>query len=89
MNYGIVMRAIRARMGWSQEKLAEELHMSRSAISKIESDKQTLDVPTLVNLVQVTNTPEIAVAITMGMDGIQIMTQIMQMVGMMFGWHFL
>lgn len=84
MNYGIVVRAIRAKMNWSQETMAERLHMSRSTISKIESDKQTLDVPTLVQLVQITNTPEVAVAIMMGMDGIQIMTQIMQMVGMMF-----
>lgn len=88
VNYGIVVRAIREKLGWSQEKLAEKLHMSRSSISKIEGNKQTLDVPTLVHLVRISNTPEIATAIIMGMDGIQIMTQLMPMLGM-FCWHLL
>jgi len=82
VKYGVIVKALRVRKGWSQEELAEKLHMSRSAISKLENDQQTLDVPTLVRLVQVTGEPAVAVSIMFGMEGIQIMQQVMQI----FGW---
>ena len=82
MKYGVIAKALRVRKGWSQEELAEKLHMSRSAISKLENDQQTLDVPTLVRLVEVTGEPAVGVAIMFGMDGIQIMQQIMQIFGL-------
>ena len=81
MKYGVIVKALRVRKGWSQEELAEKLHMSRSAISKLENDQQTLDVPTLVRLVQVTGEPAVAVSIMFGMEGIQIMQQVMQILG--------
>jgi len=81
VKYGVIVKALRVRKGWSQEELAEKLHMSRSAISKLENDQQTLDVPTLVRLVQVTGEPAVAVSIMFGMEGIQIMQQVMQILG--------
>lgn len=81
MKFGVIVKALRVRKGWSQEELAERLHMSRSAISKIENDQQTLDVPTLVRLVQITGEPAVAVSILLGMDGITIMQTILSMFG--------
>lgn len=81
LGLGVIVKALRTRKGWSQEELAEKVHMSRSAISKLETDQQTLDVPTLVRLVQVTNAPEVAVAILCGMDGIAIMQNLMTLIG--------
>lgn len=82
MKYGVIVKALRVRKNWTQEQLARKLHMSRSAISKIENDEQTLDVPTLVNLVQITGEPAVAVSIILGMDGITIMQSLLQMVGL-------
>lgn len=82
MKYGVIVKALRVRKNWTQEQLARKLHMSRSAISKIENDEQTLDVPTLVNLVQITGEPAVAVSIILGMDGITIMQSLLQMIGL-------
>ncbi|BBI32010.1 helix-turn-helix domain-containing protein [Cohnella abietis] len=81
MNYGVIVKALRVRKKWSQEEFAEKIHVSRSAISMIENDKQTLDVPTLMQMVQVTNEPAVAVAIIMGMDGINILQNLLSAVG--------
>lgn len=80
-SFGVIVKALRVRMGWTQEQFAEKLHMSRSAIGKLEQDQQTLDVPTLVQMIQVTNAPEVAVAILFGMDGINLIPAIMQLLG--------
>ncbi|BFH16791.1 helix-turn-helix domain-containing protein [Paenibacillus melissococcoides] len=77
MKFGVIIKALRTRKGWSQEELAEKVHMSRSAISKLENDQQTLDVPTLMRMIQATNAPEVAVSILYGMDGITILQNIM------------
>ena len=55
--------------------------MSRSAIGKLENDQQTLDVPTLMKIVEVTHEPAVAVAIMMGMDGINILQNLLNVVG--------
>ncbi|NWL89606.1 XRE family transcriptional regulator [Paenibacillus sp. 79R4] len=81
LGFGVIVKALRTRKGWSQEELAEKVNMSRSAISKLETDKQILDVPTLMQLIQVTNAPEVVVAILCGMDGINLMQQLMTLVG--------
>jgi transcriptional regulator with XRE-family HTH domain len=81
MNFGVIVKALRVRKGWSQEEFALKIHLSRSAVGKIENDQQTLDVPTLIRMVQVTNEPAVAVSILLGMDGISILQNIMQIVG--------
>lgn len=77
MNFGVIVKALRVRNGWSQEEFAERTHMSRSAIGKIENDQQTLDVPTLVQMIQIANEPAVAVSIMLGMDGITIMQNLL------------
>lgn len=81
LKFGVIVKALRTRKGWSQEQLADSVHMSRSAISKLENDQQTLDVPTLMRLIQVTNAPEVAVSILCGMDGITILQHILTTIG--------
>lgn len=81
MKLGAMLKACRVRAGYSQEQLAEKMYMSRSAISKLETDQQKLDVPTLIQWAHVTNAKEIAVAFIMGIDGVTIMSSIMQLLG--------
>ena len=75
--FGVIVKAYRARMGWSQEKLAEKLNMSRSAISKIENGLQVFEVSTLAQLMRITGEPGIAISILAGMEGIQALMQTM------------
>lgn len=81
MKYGVLVKALRVRKGWSQEEFAEKLFMSRSAISKLENDQQTLDVPTLHRICQVTGEPIVAAAIMLGTEGINAALQLLQIMG--------
>jgi transcriptional regulator with XRE-family HTH domain len=81
MKYGAILRACRDRIGMSQEDMALKLNRSRSAISKLETDQQELDVRTLAQWADITNAKEVLVAFICGMDGMTIMQSIMQMTG--------
>ncbi len=81
MKYGAILRACRDRIGMSQEEMALRMHRSRSAISKLENDQQELDVRTLSQWADITNAKEVLVAFICGMDGLQIMQNVMQLIG--------
>lgn len=70
MKMGAILKACRERKGYSQEKLAELLHMSRSCISKIENNKKAIEARTMIHWVNVTNSPEVMVAFLYGSDGL-------------------
>lgn len=84
MKYGSLLKTMRIRAGLSQEQLAEKLNRTGSCISKFESDKKQPDLSTFMDWVRATNATEVAVAVMCGMDGITIMQQIL---GMMFSWY--
>lgn len=79
--YGSIMQAMRERSGLSQEQLAERIHISRSCVSKLENDRKTPDVSTLVAWAQATGATEVVVAFICGMDGLSIMQSILGLVG--------
>lgn len=68
MSFGAILKSCRERAGLTQEQLAELLHRSRSCISKIESDKKTLDAATLIRWGDVTSAKEVVCAIVYGID---------------------
>ncbi|GAB3801443.1 helix-turn-helix domain-containing protein [Virgibacillus kimchii] len=68
MEFGAVLRRMRKGADMSQEALAEKLHLSRSNISKLESNKLELKAADLVNWCRVTNNPDILIAFVYGMD---------------------
>jgi transcriptional regulator with XRE-family HTH domain len=78
MKFGGIVKALRTRKGWSQEELAERLCIDRSAISRIENNQQRLDLQTLVQIVQVTGEQ---IALVVGLDGINILQNLMTVVG--------
>ncbi|RJX40909.1 XRE family transcriptional regulator [Paenibacillus pinisoli] len=81
MKYGAILRACRDRIGMSQEQLAERLHRSRSAISKLENDQQELDVRTLTQWAEITGAREVVVAFICGIDGLSILQSLIPMIG--------
>ncbi|QJD87880.1 helix-turn-helix domain-containing protein [Cohnella herbarum] len=78
MKLGAILTAMRERAGFSQEELAAKLNRSRSSVTKLENNKQTLDVTTLVQWSKETSSQEVVVAFLCGMDGITIMQQLFQ-----------
>ena len=48
--FGKTIKTLRYRRGWSQEKLAEKVGVTRNIISKIETGKNFAHAKTLVNL---------------------------------------
>lgn len=78
---GAVLKLLRTRMGWSQEKLAEQLNMARTCISKIESGKQAACAETMIRWTTATNAKEVMIAYLYGMDGISIMQNILNATG--------
>lgn len=81
MKVGAIIQACRERAGFSQEKLAELMHRSRSCISKFENNHKKPDVDEFIQLLNLTNAKEVAVAYLCGMDGVAIMTQILPFIG--------
>lgn len=81
MRIGAILRACRERRGLSQEDIADLLHRTQACISKIEHNKKTVDVQTLVRWMDVTNAKEVMIAYLCGIDGITIMQTIMTMLG--------
>ncbi|KON86585.1 XRE family transcriptional regulator [Sporosarcina globispora] len=86
MTFGAVLKACRERAGLTQEEIAEKLHRSRSCISKIESDRKTLDVSTLIRWADATSAKDVACAIVTGVDPVMIMQQLMPLIGGLLIW---
>ncbi|WP_153732742.1 helix-turn-helix domain-containing protein [Sporosarcina obsidiansis] len=81
MGYGAILRACRKRKGWTQEDLAEALHIEQADISRIENDRKE----PLMSLVQkwtaATNSTDVMVAFITGMEGMAILTNILAAAG--------
>ncbi len=78
MQFGSVLRKMRKSAGYSQEEMAEELHIARSSISKLERNQLELKASDLVSWCNVTNAQEILIAFLLGVDGISMMQQVVE-----------
>ncbi|MGG3884303.1 helix-turn-helix domain-containing protein [Brevibacillus panacihumi] len=86
MEYGAILKACRVRSKMTQEQLAKKLHIARSCVSKLESGKKLLDVPTLVKWAEATSSREVVVACLYGLDGLSIIQNVL---GLMLTFWFL
>lgn len=68
MNIGAVLRKMRKGAGLSQEELAEKLHISRSNVSRLESNKLTLTFEDAVRWAQSTNAQDMLIALILNVD---------------------
>ena len=81
-HFGPVLRAARLRAKLSQEELAARLNYNQSDISKIETDSKEPPSSVLIRWCIETNAMEVLVAYFCGMDGLTIMQNILQFVGL-------
>ena len=82
--YGSVLKKVRLQSGLSQEELAEEIFLSRSAVSRLENNKLKLTVDDAIRWGQATQAPEIIAALLCGIDIAvvsQLITSITTLVG--------
>lgn len=78
--YGAVFRACRERAGLSQEEMAVALNRDQGCISRFEKGVKKLEFSEALKWLNLTQASEVAVAFFMGMDGLTIMQQIMDVV---------
>jgi transcriptional regulator with XRE-family HTH domain len=82
VDFGAILRAARVRAGLSQEELATRLNYNQSDISKFETGAKEPAASVFLKWFEVTNAKEVAVAYLMGMDGLTIMQNLLQMFGL-------
>lgn len=80
MQFGSVLRKMRKGAGMSQEDLAEELHISRSNVSRLETDHLELKAADLIRWANVTHSQEMLIALLCGVDSLPLMQQIIESV---------
>src|SRR5699024_11309275 len=80
MQFGSVLRKMRKSSGMSQEDLAEELHMSRSNVSRLETYHLELKAADLIRWANVTHSQEMLIALLCGVDSLPLMQQIIESV---------
>lgn len=68
MELGLVLKKCRLRAKMTQEELAEKAFLARSAISKIENNRQVIDAPLLITWIQMTGAVDIFIQIINGTD---------------------
>ncbi|GAA0415366.1 hypothetical protein GCM10008934_02890 [Virgibacillus salarius] len=84
MELGTTLRRMRRNAGFSQEKFAERMHMSRSNISKLEGNKLEIRGKDLIRWVQETSSQDILIALLCNIDiasATQIVTESLKLVG--------
>lgn len=75
--YGAILRACRLRQGLNQEELAHELHIHQSDVSKIERGIKEPPLSLVRSWALSTQSQEVLVAFLLGLDGLTIMQQVM------------
>ncbi|MRG86974.1 helix-turn-helix domain-containing protein [Salinibacillus xinjiangensis] len=73
MKVGALLKACRDRAGFNQEELAHRLHINQSDISKYENDVKEPPLSIFQQWCVNTQTQEVMVAFTCGMDGLSIL----------------
>lgn len=87
MKFGAILKACRTRAGFSQEELAAKLYINQSDVSKYESDNKEPTITIFQAWIMNTQTPEIMVAFMYGMDGLNLIQQLMPLLGGMILWN--
>lgn len=77
MEYGAILKACRERVGLSQEELADQLHIQQADVSRLENNRKEPSISLFQSWATVTNSQDVLVAFICGIDGMSILTEIM------------
>ena len=86
MKFGAILKACRIRAGLSQKQLARKLHISQSDISKYENDVKEPTISLFQAWCMNTQAQEVLVAFLCGMDGLNIMQNLLNLLGGFILW---
>ncbi|MGE7115152.1 helix-turn-helix domain-containing protein [Lysinibacillus sp. NPDC047702] len=86
MQYGAILKALRVKADLTQQQLADKLHRSRSCISKFEKEIKSIDMPTFMEWVRITDGQLAAAAMMYGVDALSIINQVLPIVGGFILW---
>lgn len=78
MRVGAILKACRARAGFTQEELAHKLFISQSDVSKYENDTMEPQLSILQAWTSNTQTQEVMVAFICGVDGLGVMQKLIE-----------
>ncbi|HIW32675.1 MAG TPA: helix-turn-helix domain-containing protein [Candidatus Paenibacillus intestinavium] len=81
MTAGALLKACRERAGISQIKMAMMMNRTQSSISKLEKDRNPIDVETFRDWTKFTNSMDIGIAFLYGVDPATILQSLMQITG--------
>lgn len=81
MAYGTILKACRERKGFSQAKLADELHVDQADISRFENGKKEPSMLLFQKWASVTQSQDVLVAFIAGMDGLTILADVLSATG--------
>lgn len=68
MEFGATLRKMRKGADMSQEDMAEKLHISRSNISRLETNSLELKAVDLINWANITGTQDMLIAMILSVD---------------------
>lgn len=78
MKFGAILKACRVRAGLSQEELADRLYINQSDVSKFENGTKEPPVSLFQQWINQTQAQEVMVAYLLGMDGLNILQNIIE-----------
>ncbi|WP_160112310.1 helix-turn-helix domain-containing protein [Salicibibacter kimchii] len=85
MEYGGLLKAARERSGISQEEMAHQMNMTQSNISKYENNYKEPPLTMFKQWMENTSCQDVAIAFLMGVDGMQMMGQVMEALSSVVG----
>lgn len=68
VEFGSILKKMRVVADISQEEMAEELHMSRSNVSRLENNRMELKAVDLIKWCRITNNPDVLMALYAGVE---------------------
>lgn len=80
MKYGSILKACRERAGFNQEEMAFRLNINQSDVSKYENDVKEPSISLFHDWTTNTQAMEVLVAFICGVDGLTIMTDLLNTV---------
>lgn len=80
-----MLKIFRKKAKLTQEEIADELNVTQSCVSKLESGRKIIDIDTFMNWVRVTNSEIHAASMMFGIDLSNTAINVMQMVPMFGG----
>lgn len=84
LNVGEIVKQCRKKMKWSQEELAFNTNLSQSTVSRLEKNKISCDVNTLMQIANKTNAQDVLMAMMFNID-MGLVTQMLQLVPTFIG----